>query len=67
MLQHRGKINYINGEVDIELVSGDTVTQDILVDYTKNEANIVTYRNLNTEEFTFDSSSLEVTDVKTMY
>ena len=67
VLVHRGKINYINGEVDIEFVSSDTVKQDILVDYTKNEANIAIYRNLNTEEFTFDSSSLEVTDIKTMY
>ena len=67
MLSQRGKINYITGDIDIEFVSADTVVEDIQVDYTKNEANIVSYTNLNTEEFTFDASSMEAADAEVMY
>ena len=56
ILQHKGSVNYLNGE--IELVFNETPTSDIVVDYVHNQANIAIYRNLNTNEFYFDSSSL---------
>ena len=56
ILQHKGKVNYLNGE--IELVFNDTPTSDIVVDYVHNQANIAIYRNLNTNEFYYDSSAL---------
>ena len=56
ILQHKGKVNYLNGEV--ELVFNDVPTSDIVVDYVHNQANIAIYRNLNTNEFYYDSSAL---------
>lgn len=64
ILQHKGKINYTNGLIDIEFVSADTVYKDFIVQYTKNEANVALYRNLSTTEFTFDPTSLKVSDVQ---
>lgn len=66
VLQHKGKINYITGEIDFELHSADTVYMDIYIDYIKNQANITTYRNLNTEEFTFDVSSMKINEVQNL-
>lgn len=64
ILEHKGKINYTTGTIDLQFVSADTVFTGITVDYTKNEANIALYRNLSTTEFTFDPSSLKVSDVQ---
>ena len=66
ILEHKGKINYTNGIIDLEFVSADTVYDGITVDYTKNEANIALYRNLSTTEFTFDPTSLKVSEVQDM-
>ena len=66
ILEHKGKVNYTNGIIDLEFVSADTVYNGITVDYTKNEANIALYRNLSTTEFTFDTTSLKVSDVQDM-
>ena len=63
ILEHRGKIDYTTGIIDIEFVSADTVFNGITVDYTKNEANIALYRNLSTTEFTFDPTSLKISEV----
>lgn len=64
VLEHKGKINYTTGVIDLQFVSADTVYSGITVDYTKNEANIALYRNLSTTEFTFDTTSLKVSDVQ---
>ena len=66
ILEHKGKVNYTNGIIDLEFVSADTVYNGITVDYTKNEANIALYRNLSTTEFTFDTTSLKISDVQDM-
>jgi len=64
ILEHKGKINYTTGVIDIQFVSADTVYSGITVDDTKNEANIALYRNLSTTEFTFDPTSLKVSEVQ---
>lgn len=56
VLEHNGSIDYSTGELDLEFV--DPVDVDIVVNYTKNEANIATYRNLSTQTFYYDSSAL---------
>lgn len=66
ILEHKGRINYTTGIIDLEFVSADTVFSGITVDYTKNEANIALYRNLSTTEFTFDPTSLKVSEVQDM-
>lgn len=66
ILEHKGKINYTTGIIDLEFVSSDTVFNGITVDYTKNEANIALYRNLSTTEFTFDPTSLKISEVQDM-
>ena len=38
----------------------------ITVEYTKNEANVALYRNLSTTEFSFDPTSLKVSEVQDM-
>ena len=67
ILVHKGSINYTTGALDIEFVSASTVYQDIQVDYIKNETNIALYKNLSTQEFTYDSTSLEVKEMRTLY
>ena len=56
-LQYKGSINYITGEIDLMFTA--PVTDDIVIDYTHNTTNIAIYRNLSTQNFYFDSSSLE--------
>ena len=56
-LQYKGSVNYITGEVDLMFTS--PVIDDIVVDYTHNTTNIAIYRNLSTQTFYFDSTSLE--------
>lgn len=67
ILSSRGSVNYTSGIIDIEFVSNDTVTKDIIVDYTKNKANIALYKNLNTEKFSFDASALMSSDTGFQY
>lgn len=63
ILDHKGSINYTNGLIDIEFVSSDIIYNGIDIDYTKNETNIALYRNLSTTEFTFEPSSLKISEV----
>lgn len=56
-LQYKGSINYITGEVD--LVFTAPLTEDLIVDYVHNTTNIAIYRNLSTQTFSYDSTSLE--------
>lgn len=56
ILQHKGSIDYLSGEVDI--VFNNEIDEDLVVDYTNNVTNVAVYRNLSTQEFYFDSSAL---------
>ena len=56
ILQHRGSINYLNGEID--LLFNATPTSDIVIDYVHNTTNIAIYENLNVNKFHYDSTSL---------
>ena len=56
ILQHRGSINYLNGEID--LVFNATPTSDIVIDYVHNTTNIAIYENLDVNKFHYDSTSL---------
>lgn len=40
------------------------ISDSFQISYTKNEANVALYRNLNTTEFTFDSTSLAIQEVQ---
>lgn len=62
ILVRKGSIDYMTGELDLEFTS--PVTDDLVINYTKNEINIATYRNLSTQTFYFDSSSLQKDDMQ---
>jgi len=57
VLVRKGHIDYITGLVEMEFTA--PLTSDIVVSYTHNETSIAVYRNLNTQYFYYDSSSLE--------
>lgn len=57
ILVRKGHVDYITGLVELEFTS--PLTSDIIVSYTHNETSIAVYRNLNTQTFYYDSSSLE--------
>ena len=57
VLQHNGTIDYYTGKVTISFVN--PLQDDIYVDYVKNEVNVPVYKNLSTQTFYFDSSSLK--------
>lgn len=57
ILVRRGTINYLTGDVNLEFT--DQLSEELKVDYTKNKTNIATYKNLNTQTFYFDASSLQ--------
>lgn len=63
ILEKNGKIDYTKGTIDLMFVSADTIYDNFVVEYTKNEANIALYRNLSTTEFTFDPTSLKTANV----
>ena len=62
ILAKKGKIDYVTGDVDIEFTS--PVYDDLIINYTHNETNIAVYKNLSTQTFYFDSTSLEDTDIQ---
>ena len=57
ILAKNGTVDYLTGKIHIEL--NTPFTQDLLIDYTKNVANVAVYKNLSTQSFFFDSSSLK--------
>ena len=57
VLQHKGSINYLTGEIDLEFT--EPIHNDLKIDYTHNITTVAVYRNLSTQEFYFDSSSLK--------
>lgn len=61
VLAKKGSIDYITGELHLEF--NNPVTSDIIIDYVHNATNIATYKNLNTQTFYFDSTSLEQDDM----
>jgi len=63
VLQHKGSINYVTGEIDLEFTGPLGV--ELKVSYTKNVTNVAAYRNLSTQEFFFDASSLRNDEIKT--
>lgn len=62
ILTKKGSIDYTTGEVS--LLFNAELTSDMIVSYTHNAANIAVYRNLNTQTFYFDASSLESDDTQ---
>lgn len=64
ILARKGTIDYVTGEVEIEFTSYDNTHTELTVDYTYNRAVLAPYKNLSTQTFYFDSSSLETSDVQ---
>lgn len=64
ILAKKGSVDYLTGEVFIEF--NEPIIADLVIDYVHNAANIATYKNLNTQTFYFDSSSLEQDDMQDM-
>ena len=62
ILTRNGSVDYLTGDVDIEFVS--EVDTDLIVDYVHNETNIAVYKNLSTQTFYFDASSLVKDDMQ---
>ena len=62
VLSQKGRVDYITGEVFLDF--NEPVTSDIIIDYVHNATNIATYKNLNTQTFYFDSSSLQQDDMQ---
>ena len=62
ILARNGSIDYLTGEISLEFA--DLLTDDLIVDYTKNRATLAPYRNLSTQSFYFDSSALEQDDTR---
>ena len=62
ILTKNGRIDYYTGEVDLEFVSA--LNTNLIVDYVKNETNIAVYKNLSTQTFYFDASSLMKDDMQ---
>jgi hypothetical protein len=62
VLQKKGKINYVTGEVDLLFVAPQE--SEIIVNYTSNVTTVSLYRNLSTQEFYFDASSLKADEVQ---
>lgn len=57
MLQKNGSIDYQTGEVELKF--NDPLTSDINIDYVHNECTVARYKNLSTNDFYFESGSLE--------
>lgn len=58
ILQYKGSIDYVTGEID--LLFNNPVSDDLIIEYVHNTTNIAVYRNLSTQTFYYDSSSLEL-------
>ena len=64
ILTKKGDIDYITGEVDLQFNA--PLTDDIVINFIHNATNIAVYKNLNTQTFYFDQSSLEKDDMQDM-
>lgn len=62
VLQKKGKINYMTGEVDLLFVAPQET--ELVVTYTNNVTTVSLYRNLSTQEFYFDASALKADEVQ---
>ena len=62
ILTRNGSVDYLTCDLDIEFVS--EVDTDLIVDYVHNETNIAVYKNLSTQTFYFDASSLVKDDMQ---
>ena len=56
ILRHKGSVDYITGEIDLDF---NSMPYALTIEYIQNKTNIAVYRNLTTQEFFFDASSLE--------
>lgn len=56
ILRHKGSIDYVTGEIDLDF---NSMPYALTIDYVQNKTNIAVYRNLSTQEFFYDASSLE--------
>lgn len=61
-LQHKGTIDYFTGEID--LIFNEPPIDDLVIDYVHNTTNVAVYKNLNTFDFYFDTTSLKVDDIQ---
>lgn len=61
VLSKNGKIDYVTGEVELTLRQPTGL--EMVVSYTHNVTNIALYKNLSTQTFYFDSSSLQSDEV----
>ena len=64
ILTKKGDIDYITGEVDLQFNA--PLTDDIVITFIHTATNIAVYKNLNTQTFYFDQSSLEKDDMQDM-
>lgn len=62
ILAKKGKIDYVTGEVEMQFNA--PITDDIIIDYTHNKANVALYKNLSTQSFYFDPSALVADDLQ---
>lgn len=62
ILTKKGSIDYTTGEVDLQFNA--PLLDDIKIEYVHNVTNIAVYKNLNTQTFYFDSSSLQADDME---
>ena len=56
VLQYKGSVNYLTGELDLMFTS--PITDDLVITYVHNTTNIALYNNLSTQTFYFDNTSL---------
>ena len=52
-----GTINYLTGEITLNFTA--PLNDNLIIDYKVNKVNIANYRNLSTQTFFFDSTSLK--------
>lgn len=60
VLTKKGKIDYTTGEMTLEFTN--VLSDNIQIQYTQNAANVALYRNLSTQTFYFDPSSLQLNE-----
>ena len=60
VLTKKGKIDYTTGEKTLEFTN--VLSDNIQIQYTQNAANVALYRNLSTQTFYFDPSSLQLNE-----
>ena len=62
ILAKKGSIDYVTGEIDLQFNS--EVIDDIIIDYVQNQTAVPVFKNLSTQTFFFDSSSLIKDDMQ---